>query len=96
MKKKKSARSTGFYLAMGIAVAAIAVVAALLLQKNPYQDLPNYGTNECGDLNDAANVQHLSHHPQQYGDCLKNVNPAKFFEAVGMERNDFLRQNGIE
>ncbi|HIH20646.1 TPA: hypothetical protein HA244_05245 [Candidatus Micrarchaeota archaeon] len=39
--------------------------------------------NECGNLNDEANVQHLSHHPSQFADCLKQVDPAFLQKATG-------------
>ncbi len=39
--------------------------------------------NTCGDLKDTQNVQHLSHHPGQYADCLKQVDPAFLQQATG-------------
>jgi hypothetical protein len=39
--------------------------------------------NECGNLKDAANVQHLSHHPSQYAECLRKVDPAFLKQATG-------------
>ena len=39
--------------------------------------------SECGDLNDEANVQHLSHHPSQYENCLRQVDPAFLKQATG-------------
>ncbi|MBI4361332.1 hypothetical protein HY572_06195 [Candidatus Micrarchaeota archaeon] len=39
--------------------------------------------NECGDLNDESNVQHLSHHPDRYADCLKQVEPGALQKATG-------------
>lgn len=52
-------------------------------------------TDGCGDLNEVGNIQHLSHHPSQYADCLKQVSPEVFRQAVGMEKSAFLQQNGI-
>ena len=48
-------------------------------------------SNECGDLNDPQNIQHLSHHPDRYQDCLRQVDPAKFREAVGDDLSNYLR-----
>ena len=39
--------------------------------------------SQCGNLQDVANVQHLSHHPGQYADCLKKVDPAFLQKATG-------------
>ena len=60
-----------------------------------YETLIQGSGTECGDLNDNSNVQHLSHHPQQYTECIKKVDPAKFKEAVGQEKQDFLKSVGI-
>ncbi len=40
-------------------------------------------SNECGDLNDDANVQHLGHHPDRYAECLKQVDGAVLKRATG-------------
>ncbi len=50
----------------------------------------------CGDLTDPANVQHLSHHPDQYADCIKQVSPDIFKQATGTDKNVFMQQNGIK
>lgn len=50
----------------------------------------------CGDLNDVANVQHLSHHPSQYADCIKQISPEMFKQAVGTDKDAFMQQNGIK
>ncbi len=49
----------------------------------------------CGDLNDLSNIQHLSHHPSQYADCIKKVSPDKFKQATEFDKNAFMQQNGI-
>ena len=90
--KKKNNR---FYVIIGIIVVAAVFGILFVLQKNPYQNLPNYATNECGNLQDPANIQHLSHHPQQYEDCIRRVEPQKFFEATGQSLDDFAKRNGI-
>ena len=46
--------------------------------------------SECGDLKDEANVQHLSHHPGQYADCLKQVEPAFLQKATGKTLKEIL------
>lgn len=53
------------------------------------------GASDCGDLNEVGNVQHLSHHPSQYADCLKQVSPAVFKQATGTDKEAFMQQNGI-
>lgn len=50
----------------------------------------------CGDLTDPGNVQHLSHHPSQYADCIKQVSPEVFKQATGTDKNTFMQQNGIK
>ncbi len=60
-----------------------------------YENLKQTSGTECGDLNDNGNVQHLSHHPDQYAECIKKVDPAKFKEAVGQEKDAFMKANGI-
>lgn len=39
--------------------------------------------DECGDLKDEGNVQHLSHHPDRYAACLQKVDPAILQKATG-------------
>lgn len=46
---------------------------------------------ECGDINDPAQLQHLSHHPDQFQECYKVVDPAKFKAAVGQDVSAFMR-----
>jgi len=48
-------------------------------------------SQECGgDLNDVSFVQHLSHHPEQYADCLKKVDPDFLKEATGFTLEQIL------
>ncbi len=84
------------YAAIGIGIATLVFVFMFVFQgSSSAQDVQSYAADECGDLGDAANIQHLSHHPQQYKDCLKQVNPQKFYDATGQNLNDFMRRNGI-
>ncbi|MBI5133554.1 MAG: hypothetical protein HZA83_02470 [Thaumarchaeota archaeon] len=46
---------------------------------------------KCGNIEDPQNIQHLSHHPDQFQDCLKLVDPVKFKNAVGRDVSEFLR-----
>lgn len=39
--------------------------------------------SDCGDLKNEANVQHLSHHPDKYASCLRQVEPALLQKATG-------------
>ena len=49
---------------------------------------------ECGNINDPANLQHLSHHPDQFQACYKVVDPVKFRAAVGRDVSEFIGQGG--
>ncbi len=60
-----------------------------------YNYYQNKNAGGCGDLTDPGNVQHLSHHPSQYADCLKQVSPDVFQKATGTDKNAFMQQNGI-
>jgi len=79
--------------------ALIAVSAAVLLWSifNTLQinSTSNHASG-CGDLTDLSNIQHLSHHPQQYAECIKLVSDEKFQQAVGISKSQFMQQNGIK
>ncbi len=47
--------------------------------------------SECGDINDPKNLQHLSHHPDQFQECYKFVDANKFRQAVGRDLSEFRR-----
>ncbi len=64
----------------------------LAVYQQPQATIPS----ECGDITDNANVQHLSHHPDRFGECIKLVEPAKFKEAVGTDKSAYMSQNGIQ
>jgi len=53
-------------------------------------------SDQCGDLNNLSNVQHLSHHPDIYADCIKKVDAQKFYEAVGVTKEQYMKQNNIQ
>jgi hypothetical protein len=44
----------------------------------------------CGDLTSNANIQHLSHHPDRYTDCLTKVDPALLKQATGKTLGEIL------
>ncbi len=46
---------------------------------------------ECGDINDPANLQHLSHHPDRFQACYRVVDPSKFKAATGQDVSNFIR-----
>lgn len=90
-------------LLYGIVAVAVAILAwAVLSIFSTGIDSANYNYYQqknaggCGDLNDASNVQHLSHHPFLYADCIKQVSPEVFKQAVGTDKDTFMQQNGIK
>src|SRR3989344_4871378 len=46
--------------------------------------------SDCGSLTDTANVQHLSHHPGQYEQCLRQVDPNFLKQATGQTLEQIL------
>ncbi len=56
-----------------------------------YQQQAAGAGSECGDLNDVANLQHLSHHPDRFQECYKVVDPVAFKQAVGRDVSEFIR-----
>ncbi len=87
----------------GIIVAAVAILAWAVLSifgtgvgSANYNYYQQQNAGGCGDLNDVANVQHLSHHPSQYADCIKQVSSEMFKQAVGTDKDVFMQQNGIK
>ncbi len=60
-----------------------------------YENLNKQSTNNCGDLTDPDNIQHLTHHPGQYSDCIKQVDAQIFESAIGQNKEDWMRSNGI-
>jgi|SRR3989338_1916271 len=63
------------------------------VQEGGYAAAPPAGNvpPECGDINDPKNLQHLSHHPDQFQACYRVVDPAKFRAAVGRDASEFIR-----
>lgn len=55
-----------------------------------YQQKAQALGDECGDLKDEGNVQHLSHHPGQYAECLKKVEPAMLQKATGKTLKELI------
>ena len=91
--KHETEKNNAFYIFAGIIVVmAVFSVLSILNSKNPYKY--ESAASECGDLDDLSNIQHLSHHPQQYKDCIKQVKPQKFLEATGQNLEDFLGRIG--
>jgi len=90
-------------LLYGIVVAAVAILAWAVFSivgtgvgSANYNYYQQKNAGDCGDLNDVANVQHLSHHPSQYADCIKQVSAEMFKQAVGTDKSAFMQQNGIK
>lgn len=96
MKNKKNMENIAIYGVLAIAIAVLIYSAFSII--NPAKPVQQYQSSlgdACGDLNDLANIQHLSHHPEQYEECIKKVDPALFKQAVGEDLNSFLARNGL-
>jgi len=97
--KKISRENILLYGIVAVAVAILAWTVFSILGAGVGSANYNYYQQQnaggCGDLNDVTNVQHLSHHPSQYADCIKQVSPEVFKQAVGTDKETFMRQNGI-
>ncbi len=92
-----------------VVYSAVIVVVAVLawsittmangFKSNPqyqyYQNLAKQSDSGCGDLTETGNIQHLSHHPEQYVECIKKVDPQKFKEVVGQDMDSFLKSKGL-
>ncbi len=89
-----------------VAAAALLAFSALSLLTQPSSAQPQPGTggsqpqgprlqgsapSECGDVTDPSNIQHLSHHPNLYGECYKYIDPAAFKAATGQDISNYLR-----
>ncbi len=46
--------------------------------------------SECGDVKDEANVQHLSHHPDRFAECLGQVEPSFLKKATGKTLGEII------
>lgn len=89
MKKKHNKK---FYYYIGIATLAFIATLFVLYSSMPKSTaLPN----NCGDLSNSANIQHLSHHPSIYGECIKLVDAQKFYAAVGVSKEEYMTRNGM-
>lgn len=89
MKKKKQNNEKIFLYGL------IALAATVLLWSIINMPAASQSCTGCGDLSDISNIQHLSHHPQQYAECINLVSDEKFKEAVGTGKSEFMQQNGI-
>ena len=84
------------FLSLSKPKPALQFGAAGGLANNPqnfqyYQQQAQQAGGECGDRNDPANLQHLSHHPDQFQSCYGVVDPVKFKAAVGRDVGEFIR-----
>jgi|SRR3989344_3552043 len=88
-------------IVFGVAVLAWSVTSMLNINAvgsekyNYYKAQAQQAGNECGDMKDLSNVQHLSHHPEQFADCLKQVDPQIFEQAVEQKKEDYMKEKGI-
>lgn len=93
MKKEDAALFV--ILAAAALLLAFALYSAIFGGGNTKDPQPSGLPAECGDITNPTNVQHLSHHPQLYGACIKLVDPAIFKQAVGTDKATYMNQNGI-
>lgn len=63
---------------------------------NYFQNQAQQSGNECGNMTDKANVQHLSHHPDRVANCIKQVDPQIFEQMVGENKETWMKKNGIQ
>lgn len=78
-----------FSLAAFTASPALAPRAGTTVYKQPVS-LQQPVASSCGDLTSAVYVQHLSHHPGIYADCLKQVDPAFLKQVTGRTLQQIL------
>ena len=52
------------------------------------------GASGCGNLSDSGNVQHLSHHPSLYANCLEQVDPTFLQQVTGKTLQQILNGSG--
>ena len=94
------------YLLYGVIIFGIAILVwslTSMMQTNAvggakynyYQNQNLQTGSECGDMTDSANVQHLSHHPDRFGNCIKQVDPQIFEQAVGQSKEEYMKEKGI-
>lgn len=98
MKNKINVENLAIYGVIVFAIMVLAFSAFSILNPSKPSFQQQYQTSSadaCGDLNDIANIQHLSHHPEQYKDCIKKVEPQRFKEAVGEDLNSFMARNAL-
>ena len=104
-KKTENKNPMVFYAAIIAALVVLGWVFLSSFQKSgpaPVNSANNYapglatGNDNCGNLTDLANVQHLSHHPGTFADCIKKVDPVVFKQAVGMDKDAYMSKNGIK
>ena len=94
------------YAVLAVALAVLGwsiytMVNPVGVQKNDqnfqyYQNLNAQTGSECGDMTDLSNVQHLSHHPDRFADCIKQVDPEIFEKAVSQSKESYMAANGIQ
>lgn len=106
MEKEKTANENAIlYVAIIVSALVLGWVfwssfnsspAANPASSSPYSPGLATGNDDCGDLTDTSNVQHLSHHPGQFADCIKKVDPAIFRQAVGKDKDAYMAESGIK
>jgi hypothetical protein len=105
MEKTFLKNNAGIYVILFAGFLLLAWSAVSVLKTNPsdndslkyspenhayYEAKALESGSECGDLTDEKNVQHLSHHPSRYADCLKQVDPALLQKASGKTLQEIL------
>ncbi len=98
LKMRLNKENLAIYGVLAVAIAVLLFsVFSMINPVKPAQNLQyqSQAVDACGDLNDLANIQHLSHHPEQYKNCIKKVEPSLFKQAVGEDLDSFLSKNNI-
>ncbi len=104
MKKTFLKNNAGIYVILFAGFLVLAWSAVSILKTNSQDNALEYSPqnqayyeakalesgSECGNLADEKNVQHLSHHPARYADCLKQVKPTLLQKASGKTLQQIL------
>ncbi len=95
MRKKTNTQEIFLYILIVIVSLVLIWTLSNSFSKQATASPTSFSSSECGNLNDMSNIQHLSHHPDIFSECIKQVEPEKFLQAVGIPKDQYLKQNNI-